>query len=378
MVKSCIILAIGWSLFFLGQMKKYRTDKRVLWCMILFMVITYTGCNSGADVQNYIYRYENRVYGLAPGFDLLMKVFSKLGFSFVAFKLVLGILYTGFLYKAVSKCTANITMVLALIWAFPFPGAITQLRNGLASAIVLYAMVCYLKSSGYATAKYLFWVLLAASIHPAMLVYLVFIPARMGAKWKLSVKVFLVAVAAVFVYLCVSRNLLYNIASRFISNPRYLQYFNFAGSVSADELNWKGKLLPMVGQFLGYVGFHVVHLRLKKGLRQCARENIVPKNGFFQEWQLDTIQFLVLMMFVLFPLYLRSPTYFRMYKNIIPLVHLVTAQYLTFSKDTGLAWEQANDRHKYIVFCTILAQLAVTYANDGVFLMAYADFSFFS
>lgn len=377
MVKSCILLTIGWGLFFIGQMKKYRTDKRVLWCMVLFMILTYAGCNSGADVQNYIYRYENRVYGLAPGFDLLMRLFKTLGFSFVAFKLVLAVVYMFFLYKAVAKCTANITMVLGLIWAFPFPGAITQLRNGLAAVIVLYGLVCYLKDPGHSTVKYIFWVLVGSMIHPAMLVYLVFVFAKLGAKWKLSVKVFLVAVAAVFVYLCVSRNLLYNIASRFISNPRYLQYFNFAGDVSAEELNWKGKLLPMVGQAMGYVGFHVVYLRLKKGLKGCARENIPLGKGFFREWQLDMIQFIVLMLFVLFPLYLRSPTYFRMYKNMIPLIHLVTAQYLTFSKDTGFAWEQANDRHKYIVFCTILAQLAVMYANDGSFLMAYADFSLF-
>lgn len=377
MVKSCIILAIGWSLFFIGQMKKYRTDKRVLWCMVLFMVLTYTGCNSGADVLNYINRYENRLYGLAPGFDLLMRLFKDLGFSFVAFKLVLAVTYMIFLYKAVARCTSNVTMVLALIWAFPFPGAITQLRNGLAAVIMLYGLVCYIKDPGHSTLRYIFWVLVAATIHPAMLVYLAFVFAKRGAKWRLSVKVFLVGVMTVFVYLCVSRNLLYSIASRFISNPRYLQYFNFAGEVSAQELNWKGKLLPMVGQMMGYIGFHVVYLRLKKGLRMCAREQISLGSGFFQERQLDMIQFIVMIMFVVFPLYLRSPTYFRMYKNIIPLIHLVTAQYLTFSKDTGLAWEQANDRHKYIVLCTVLAQLAVMYANDGSFLMTYADFSLF-
>lgn len=377
MVKSCILLAIGWSLFFIGQMKRYRTDKRVLWCMVLFMVLTYAGCNSGADVLNYINRYDNRIYGMAPLFDFLMRLFKTLGFSFVAFKLVLAVVYMLFLYKAVAKCTGNVTMVLALVWAFPFPGAVTQLRNGLAAVIVLYGLVCYIKDPGHSTVKYIFWVLVASMIHPAMLVYLAFVFAKIGVKWHLSVKVFLVAVLTVFVYLCVSRNLLYTIASRFISNPRYLQYFDFSGEVSSQVLNWKGKLLPMVGQAMGYVGFHVVYLRLKKGLKLCAREGISLGNGFFQEWQLDMIQFIVMIMFVVFPLYLRSPTFFRMYKNIIPLIHLVTAQYLTFSKDTGLAWEQANDRHKYIVFCTILAQMAVTYANDGSFFGAYADFSLF-
>lgn len=377
MIKSYVLLAIGWGLFLIAQMKRYRTDKRVLWCLMLFMLVTYTGCNGGADVLNYINRYDNRIYGLAPGFDLLMRLFKTLGIPFVGFKLALGVVYMVFLYKAVAKCTANVTMVMALIWAFPFPGAVTQLRNGLAAVIMLYGLVCYIKDPEHNTLKYVFWVLVSATIHPAMLVYLAFVFSRAGTKWHISVKLFLVAVMTVFVYLCVSRNLLYNIASRFISNPRYLQYFDFSGEVSAETLNWKGKLLPMVGQAMGYVGFHIVHLRLKKGLKACRQAGVSTEKGFFREWELDMIQMIVLMLFVLLPLYLRSPTYFRMYKNVIPLIHLVTAQYLTFSRDTGLAWEQANDRHKYIVFCTVLAQLAVTYANDGSFLMAYADFSLF-
>lgn len=377
MIKAIIILAIGWGLFFIGQMKKYRQDKRILACLLVYMVATYAFCNTGNDVLNYINRYENGIYGMAPLFDIAMQLFKAANIPFVVFKLILGIIVVALLYKSVALCTENVTMVLALIWVFPFPGAVTQIRNGLAAAIVLYSVVIYLRGGRYSTIKYVLGVLIASTIHPTMLFYLAFVLAKWGIRWRMPFKVVLVAMLVVIVHLCVSENLLYILASRVISNPRYLVYFDFSQSVSAEVLNWKGKLLPMLGQLTGYLSFHLIYQRLRRGVQDCRLQGHVLKNSVFQEEQLDMIQFMQLLLLTMLPLYLRTPTYFRMFKNMIPLIHIVSAQYLLFAKETGTEIRQADTRHKFVALCTILAQFAVTYADDGSIFGGPAGFSFF-
>ena len=362
MINAYIIIAIGVNLFLFAF--KFKNSKRVALLMVVYLFIIYTFCNGGSpDLSNYIMRYNDQVYGTAIGFDLLMQLFSFLGIGFVAFKAVIGSVFLIILYKTISRCTKNVAMVLALFSIFPFLSSVAQIRNGLMAIIILYSLVVFIQDPKHDSIRYTIGVLIASLIHPTALFYLIFLISKKTNRLKVNTKVFLFLLfIASVVYIFVS-NMLFDIVSDFVGNEKYLSYFDFMNmikEVTPEVLNWKGKLLPMIGQLSGYVGLYFILSSYKGKLSNKLNRYSINHSYQFNLEQLDMINTMFLLTFLLLPFYLISPTYFRIFKNIIPLLYIVDAQYLDFNE---LDYDNAHVKfkHYYIILYAIMVEIITAY-----------------
>lgn len=377
-LKSCIFLIGGWVLFLLAQKKENWSSKKLAYALVIFMLTAFTLINEGSpDIYYYQYQYKAEIYDMAFLYDALAMFFLAFGFDFVIFKAFLGAICIFFLYKSIAKCTNNVALVLSLIWIFPFRGSIVQLRNGVSAAIVLYAVVLLLKENRHSILKFCLFVILASLFHPSALFYFFLLPVKfvrkIPAKWRIAIPIAL----ALFIHICITFNLVYEIANWLIPNTRYSSYFDFSEPVPEDVLNWKGKAVPIIGQTMGYLAFYFVFKQLKKHIQTNTAQKLISKQRYFSAKQLDMIQFAFLLLFVLLPLYLRSPTFFRLFKNLIPLIHIVDAQYLSFAQESRLDVKRSNYLHYYVAGCTFLAQAAMLYCNGMSIFGGYARFLIF-
>lgn len=316
-----------------------RNSKFLTSLLYIFMWVIYTFCNSGnPDLDVYTWTYADHIYVTAPGFDLLMNLFASLGMPFYVFKGFCGA-FTLYFYKSTFKKFfehENATMAMCMIC--PFIASISQIRNGMMSAYVLYAFSEMLVDEKNRVVPYIIRiVLIAFLIHPAGIVYLVLIFARKNYKELGKTKLLFSILLIFMVELIMTQNLLINIARLFISNEKYLQWFDFASGFAAvndETLNIKGKLLPIIEQL---VGTGLVAYSIGKYQYNCNDNyeysdkdiHILTQN------QLYMIKNAFFLLLFLLPFYQISPTYFRIYLNFVPVLYLVVFQLVGKAKARG-------------------------------------------
>ncbi len=277
-MKAAVIIGIGIILIILSI--SYRNNKKITCFTYAFMWIIYTFCNGGnPDLEVYVWTYSSHIYVTSIGFDTAMWIFSLMGLPFVVFKGACGIFTLYFMFKAMKVFYKSENAVLALIIIFPFISSISQIRNGMMAALVLYAICQYIANNKIR--PFVFKILLAALIHPVALTYLILILARDNFKQTKKIKLLYAFLAILAVELIITNNLLYNYASMFISNPKYLSWFDYKSAfaaVSEQTLNIKGKLLPVFEQLIGTgLVVYIVNCYQKKYLK-C---NHIKNNGYF-------------------------------------------------------------------------------------------------
>lgn len=382
-MKTVFILSIGLIIAILGINKK---NKNILWIMLIYMIVIFAYCNGGnPDLEIYRWIYNDSIYTKSYLFDFFMWVFKTMGLSFVVFKFFIGIFIVSVLYKTIKKTTSYVALVIGLFAIFPFMSTIAQLRNGMMMVIVLYAIIIFIQDPKHDIFSYAIRIIIASLIHPAALFYLVFVLTKIDYRKKKKGTIVLVLLGIVAIEFVITNNLLYDFAKIFIKNPKYLAYFNYSNIIeqtTSEVLNWKGKILPIIGQTMGYFCFRSIYKDFRNKLIIYQGNNNmvnISKCGIgycFNIHQLDMINSMLLLMFLITPFYLLNPTYFRMYKNVALLIYIVDAQYLYYTFCIGKRTNRVIERHLMIVICAILAQ-AMTIYSQGHFFEMIESFSLF-
>ena len=372
---AALILIIGIALVFLAINIK---SKITIWLLLVYMLTIFAFSNGGnPDLEIYKWRFTDEIYFKSIVFDFITWSFKSMGLSFIAYKTFIGVFIISVLYKTIQKTTSYIAVVLGLFVIFPFLSTIAQLRNGMMLVVVIYAVVSFIQDQKHSIIPYIIKIIVASLIHPVALFYLVFLLAKVDYRKKKKGIIALVLFGILVIQFIVANNLLYDFAKLFIKNQKYLVYFDYATlmeQTTNEVLNWKGKLLPIVGQIIGYICFRSIYKDFRKKLidNQGNLELLKSKHGIgycFNVHQLDMINTMLLLMFLVTPFYMLNPTYFRMFKNVALLIYIVDAQYLYYTFITGRRTKRVIERHLAVVLYAILAQVMTVYSQGHFFEM---------
>lgn len=140
-----------------------------IWIYIAFSL-------DSSDIANYRYAYNHDIYlGKDPLFYVIEKFFMNKSFCFDLFKILLGTLITCIFCVAICRYTENISILIAICLLIPAGSFATQIRSGLAGALIIYAIGFLKKGNKIALLEYILVVILSAFIHQMALFYLVLI-----------------------------------------------------------------------------------------------------------------------------------------------------------------------------------------------------------
>lgn len=187
--------------------------------------------NVGTDFDSYANRVVNDVFDGNSNKEILFQVIVKfsefLGSTQWIF-IITSVLFVYFIYKAIIDQSKNIWLSVFLIMFTTFYSfSLNAIRQALATAIFLFAIKYISNKKFY---RYLIWILIAAGIHKAALIYLPFY-----FLFKLKIQrlreIIIVMGVAVFLFGIQQyvRKLVVYLAS-------FTQYSNYAGSQFDDSL----------------------------------------------------------------------------------------------------------------------------------------------
>lgn len=172
MIKMVMFLLCELFLCTLGIFTK--KSKAVFSVIAVFMWFYIAFTFDSADISNYRYAYDNNIYlGKDPLFYSIQGIFINLGFSFNAFKLVIGTLITLIFFVTIGKYKECISALAAICMFIPCGSFASQIRSGIAGIIVLFAISILASDKKLKVFKYLFWIGVASFIHQIALVYIV-------------------------------------------------------------------------------------------------------------------------------------------------------------------------------------------------------------
>lgn len=336
-MKASLIIAIGLILSILSLTN--RNSKMLTRLMYAYLLIIYTFCNSGnPDLNVYTWTYNNKIYTTSPGFDAMMLICRNIGLPFVVFKGLCGIFILIFYRKSLRLFFSEENTVLALMLIYPFVSSIAQIRNGMMAALILYAICQFIFDPKHRIMPFIIKIALAMLIHPVAFVYLVLLLSKKNFKETKKSKLVVGILLALLVELILIQNPLYDLAKTFISNPKYLSWFDFQHAfemVTEETLNIKGQLLPVFEQLLGSALVIYMTIKYKE---KYLNNNCKTQSNYIvvlQEEQLDIIKNIFLLLLFVLPMYQLTPTYFRIFMNLVPLIYIIGIQLVGDSKQRG-------------------------------------------
>lgn len=333
-------------------------------------------CVEAYDLRNYEDLYDHPENytnpSLSLGFDILLFTCRDLGMNFLVFKMVCGSVELLLIYLAFNKTVKYVSFALGLFAIFPFTGTITQIRNSLAAAIVIYSVSVLIRNKKRAAIKFLIGITIAATIHFSTLFYMCIL-----FFWKRSInfkKVIIISsIGTVLLYIAMLfSNKLYFIASMFISNERVLQWFS-----TINKSNLINIVIPTVEQIIGI-------LMVKKGCKICKRnltsfletEELTYTISDEAKWvvenddqAIDSIYKLNILSLLIIPFYMISPTFFRMYKYILPINYMVLTP--------ASFMQNVNKNKTYGFVMNSYAIMVIGYSAVALFYESYSQGGFF-
>ena len=113
-------------------------------------------------------------YGVDRFFLAILRFFAKTGLSFEGFRAILFLLSMGLILSTVRKLTGNLSLFLCIYFIFPFGYDIDQIRQLLATAIIVFGLR-YLLFTKKSVPKYVLCVAAAALAHMSAAVYIVYL-----------------------------------------------------------------------------------------------------------------------------------------------------------------------------------------------------------
>ena len=339
-IKRRQVLIAFFLIFFMSIFILYayfaKKSKLAVFLILLFSWLQCVFITESFDLLNMEFRYyylKIGTQGLAIGYDILFNMFQNTGVSFTVFKMFTASFSLLTVFLAIKKTTNNISMVFALYAIYPFISSISQIRNAMATAIVIYFLICYIQDPKHKIKKYIFGVILASLFHYSALVYLIFIFAKFDFnKSRLSVRIIIILVI-VITFITIRTNMLYNILSSYITNNRLIGWLDFESSLkwaTEGNHNWKMKLILITLHFLGYFIFYNIYIRYKKLLINNRNKLIyldLNRNYYLNIDAIEFVNYIQLLLFILIPFYMLSPTYLRLYINVLPIIYIILAQY---------------------------------------------------
>lgn len=172
------------TIFFLAFSLLFKNDKRlsliVTIIAFVFMFVSLGWASGAYDVEIGISRYVNytRYQSFTEiGFQALIEIGHRLGFSYRVFYVVLSFFELVVIYWFIRKNVNNINLVLLLFMLYPMVMFFQYTRNILAFSFVLIGINQLIHRSRWFGFKFILFILIASSIHISSLFFIFYLPA---------------------------------------------------------------------------------------------------------------------------------------------------------------------------------------------------------
>ena len=250
-------------LIFVGMF--FKKSKWFDFFIIAFIAtISYLG-KDVADFENYETAYNyismgNYYKDLGVGWYYLCTIGAKLGLGYLQFKtliIIVSMLLVNSTIKYFTKDCKYKSFIWSLYLIFPVLLDCVQIRFFLAEAIVLYALRFLFDSNKRGIIKYIILVLLAATVHSSVLLYLIFLLYKILGKYESKYIIIMILLTAI---LSIFKNEIINLLSLVINQERIQRYF-----YSNDTLGIKGIISYT---FIIFLFYYITNVIIKK-----CREN---------------------------------------------------------------------------------------------------------
>lgn len=290
--------------------KNKTKSKFVLLITGLFFVFVFSGNSSSGDIPNYLENYRNpeiMIQGnpLSAVFYYAMDVAKGKGLNFFEYKIVISAITYALYYRFLSKFDVNIHYIIFFYCFHLLLFDVEQIRNALALAVFLQGLIPLLKNEKNKIKKYIFFTLLASTIHVSFIVYLIFLLYYL--TWKKSYRVMFVFLIVLFCLITFINGNKIPFLNIILNN------FDLGGKIKAYFGNRMrlGFLIPFGLHFFTFITiWYIKRKTIKYGI-----ENQLIKVVFR----------LFILSFAFLPLYMLSITFGRFERNLIPLVFLAGA-----------------------------------------------------
>lgn len=312
-----MLIRIG-SYFGYNRKIKQRDISTRLFYVISFLALCYVFVHRDGrpdyEMYNMIY------YGVYPdheiGYMALNTFFSKLGFDFRQFLMVISFVGLMLVFKTLfNQCNMKIAILITYIW-FPFLNDGIQIRSFLANALIIIAFKYLLSPRRKDIAKYVLFVLLAASMHYYAFIFVALLLAKMKFS-KRQLAMISIFVSFVGIILFRTTDWIPNLMSAIFG----------AGSKVASNFYSEGALgfvIPIVLQVLHFAIFYRTYriknhfISYNEGLygAMFSDEMFRYKNGIDAYKSEVLLRTNIIFMMILFPLYTFDIEFFRVYRAL--------------------------------------------------------------
>ena len=292
--------------------------KNVLPMVMFIVLIILMGANTkNPDTkiyEEYIFN-NNEFFSKDFGFGILVSIFKTLNLNYYALKMFVSIIGFILINHTLKKYVHDYKPFFLLYIIYPYFFDVVQVRNFLAMSIFIYAIPYLLEDTKKGNIKYFLCILLAATMQKTALVYLpiVFIKNIDRKKYRKGI---LGGIIIISIFISIYKPLLNSFINFLLLNVS--EHLDGVESKLSIQVNY-GWIVQWAIQFVNYYF-------VKKGTKYINEVNDESINGIKQMKKYSKLILNInYYMFVFLPLYILTPTFARIMRNILILNYIVYA-----------------------------------------------------
>lgn len=289
-----------------------KNNKFILWSTLIVIGIIFSGDINNTDMIYYSQYYYNALTrgfkGTEIGFNTLIRICYHLDLGLIGMRAIIYIVSTALINTTIKKICKNIHLYYGIYISFLFFIDTIQLRNFMAMAIFIYAFPYLCKGHNYIL-KYIILILFATTFHSTAIFYLLFLFVKIRNKkvvtQLLVITIYLFEIIVIFnkgripFIKRFSDFLIVNDKARL---GQYLTTYTKTGSVEVV-------FLIIFSIILVYYSKKI----LKKSLEKNSEIILFT----------DTILYCVIFQLILVPFLWLNVEFYRMPRNILPLIYCI-------------------------------------------------------
>ena len=306
----CMYLSIIILMYIVEVIGKKKIRKFLPIITIIFLMCLMGANTNNPDTIIYENIYNRPSFFIKDiGFGTIVWLFKMFQIPYKYLKMCVSIVGLLLINETIKKYVKDSKLYYLLYFIYPFAYDVVQVRNFLAMSIFIYAIPSLLENSKKAKIKYIFLILLSASMQKTALVYLpiVFLKELNFQKRK-NLLLNIIIVISIFVGIC---------------RPVLYSFIKFLDMYFADTLTGLSQQLVIITNwgwltdwFVQFFNFGLIRL-VKKSI---DNNDIVHKEEIKTRIEFVNIVYTInYYLFVFLPLYVITPTFNRIMRNVFPL-----------------------------------------------------------
>lgn len=337
---AAYLMIIVINIFF-ASIKKYSRVILILSMGLLLVLVA--GNVAGADVHSYLIMYEGAKKGVnlhgEIGYYALEYLFAHvLKWNFWLFRLFIVILCYGLVFKGISYFSVSKHWIIAMYMGYLFIMDTIQFRNFLAMSLLIFAFHYLMSDDKKEWIKYVFFIIIAATFQVIILYTLSFLIYKCKNKKIMNGLIVFVAVTSFGISL-INRDKINPIFS-FIIN-------NLLEGRGANYLSQRTHNAP-----IGIIGLYCIDMCILIYIYMLKKKHMNEEQQKYHDyiWRIHCLLILI------FPLLLRSISFYRIIRNVCLLKYIDYAKMIDRLK--------INTVHRFILVFAV---------SISIFLWGFVD-----